>query len=339
MVPYAMDANIYLGRNPILYKLEGTVLSKNKCLKILCLYIAMDTPTYLDAPKRIIVIGDIHGDIGILCSCLYMANIINHKFEWIAQPADTIVVQMGDQVDSLSRDANQPWEKIDDMTLLQFTDRLDEIARKKGGRFISLLGNHEVMNVLGQFDYVSPLSMQKAGGIQGRRERFQPGGSCAKILAKRNVVQKIGGLLFCHAGLLPHHLQLIDGQLPLINLLMKRYLSRDMQNDNGLALFHSLFVDEMSILWNRFYLEQMGPNAEQVLNDVLKHTNSTQMIIGHNPLQNITTFYNFKLWVTDIGLSRAFSNEGLEVLEILNGGIPSETNNHQPFRVIRAIKK
>ena len=56
----------------------------------------MDTPTYLDATKRIIVIGDIHGDIGILCSCLYMANIINHKFEWIAQPADTIVVQMGD---------------------------------------------------------------------------------------------------------------------------------------------------------------------------------------------------------------------------------------------------
>lgn len=299
----------------------------------------MDTPTYLDATKRIIVIGDIHGDIGILCSCLYMANIINHKFEWIAQPADTIVVQMGDQVDSLSRDTNQPWEKVDDITLLQFTDRLDEIARKKGGRFISLLGNHEVMNVLGQFDYVSPLSMQKAGGVQGRRERFQPGGSCAKILAKRNVVQKIGGLLFCHAGLLPHHLHSVDGQLSSINLLMKRYLLKEMNSDHEFNLLHPLFINEMSILWNRFYLEQMGTEAEKVLNYVLQHTNSTQMIIGHNPLKNITAFYNFKLWETDIGLSRAFSNEGLEVLEILNGGISCEENNHQPFRVIRAIKK
>ena len=299
----------------------------------------MDTPTYLDPPKRIVVIGDIHGDIGILCSCLYLANIMNHKFEWIAQPADTIVVQMGDQVDSLSRDTNQPWEKIDDMTLLQFTDRLDEIARKKGGRFISLLGNHEVMNVLGQFDYVSPLSMQKAGGVQGRRERFQPGGSCAKILAKRNVVQKIGGLLFCHAGLLPHHLMTVNGQLSNINLLMKRYLLKEMTSDHEFALLHPLFINEMSILWNRFYLEQMGPEAEQVLNQVLQNTNSTQMMIGHNPLKNITAFYNFKLWETDIGLSRAFSNEGLEVLEILNGGIPCEENNHQPFRVLRAIKK
>lgn len=299
----------------------------------------MDTPTYLDAPKRIIVIGDIHGDIGILCSCLYMANIINHKFEWIAQPVDTIVVQMGDQVDSLSRDVNQPWEKIDDMTLLQFTDRLDEIARKKGGRFISLLGNHEIMNVLGQFDYVSPLSMQKAGGIQGRRERFQPGGSYAKILAKRNVVQKIGGLLFCHAGLLPHHLNYVNGQLSSINILIKRYLLKEMTSENEFGLLHPLFINEMSILWNRFYLEQMGTEAEKVLDYVLQHTNSTQMIIGHNPLKNITAFYNFKLWETDIGLSRAFSNEGLEVLEILNGGIASEENNHQPFRVIRAIKK
>lgn len=298
----------------------------------------METDTYLEVSKRIIVIGDVHGDIGMLCSCLYLANIINHQFEWIAQPPNTIVVQMGDQVDSLSRDTIQSWEKLDDITLLQFTDRLDQIARKKGGRFISLLGNHEIMNVLGQFDYVSPLSMNKAGGPQGRRERFQPGGICAKLLAKRNVVQKIGNLLFCHAGLLPHHISSVNGQLDIINQLMKRYLLKQYKHDQEFNLFQQLFVADTSILWNRFYLEQMGPEAEQVLDEVLQKTNSTQMMIGHNPLPHITPLYNFKLWVTDIGLSRAFSNEGLEVLEILDGGVPSNENNYQPFRVLRAIK-
>ena len=296
----------------------------------------MDTDTYLEAPKRTIVIGDIHGDIAMLCSCLYMANIINQNFEWIAEPANTIVVQMGDQVDSLSRDTIQSWEKIDDMTVLDFTDRLDQIARKKGGRFISLLGNHEIMNVLGDFNYVSPLSMQKAGGVEGRREKFQPGSVYAKILAKRNVVQKIGNLLFCHAGLLPHHITLVNGQLDIINKLMKSYLLKQYNND--FSLFQQLFIADTSILWNRFYIEQIGPEAYQVLNDVLQQSNSTQMIIGHNPIDHITPLYHFKLWITDIGLSRAFSNEGLEVLEILNGGIPCDENNHKPFRTIRAIK-
>jgi hypothetical protein len=63
------------------------------------------------------------------------------------------------------------------------------------------------------------------------------------------------------------------------------------------------------------------------------------MMIGHNPMPQITPIYNFKLWLTDVGLSRSFANESLEVLEILNGGIPCPENDHRPFRVIRAVKK
>jgi hypothetical protein len=56
-------------------------------------------------------------------------------------------------------------------------------------------------------------------------------------------------------------------------------------------------------------------------------------------MPQITPLYNFKLWLTDVGLSRSFSNENLEVLEILNGGSPIPENNYQPFRVLRAVKK
>jgi len=299
----------------------------------------METPTYLDAPPRIIVIGDVHGDIGMLCACLYLADVFNTNLEWVAKPVNTIVVQMGDQLDSLSRDTTQEWEKLDDSTLIRFTEKLDTIARKKGGRFISMIGNHELMNIMGNFMYVSPLSMKNSGGNEGRIERYKPGGEMARLLANRNVVQKIGGLLFCHAGILPHHLEIVKNRLDVINSLFRKVATNPEMSDMEQYAMEKLFVDPLSILWNRYYLENNNLYSDSLLKDILAMTECNHMIIGHNPMQHITALYDYKLWITDIGLSRSFSNNSLEVLEILNGGIPDISNDHRPFRIIQAVKK
>ena len=296
------------------------------------------TPTDLEAPPRMIVIGDLHGDIAMLCSCLYMASIINTKMEWIAQPPNTYVVQMGDQLDSVSRDSQEPWEKLDDVKLMEFTDKLDQVARKKGGRFISMIGNHELMNLQGNFMYVSSHSMARSGGSQGRFQRFKPGGSYATLLSKRNVIQKIGSLLFCHAGLLPHHLDLVGNHLETINNLYRKFALNQPMNPMEEHMVNELFVSELSLLWNRLYLNTT-PEMDQVLQLTLEKTQTRHMMIGHNPVPHITPLYGFKLWLTDVGLSRSFQNQTLEVLEILHGGIPCPENDHHPFRVIRADKK
>jgi len=293
---------------------------------------------YNDLPTadRIVVIGDIHGDIGMLTSCLYLANIINHNLEWIAKPANTIVVQIGDQVDSLSRDTPGNWEKLDDCTLLRYTDKLDEIARRAGGRFISMIGNHEWMNVLGNFDYVSQNSMNKSGGLDGRRRQFSPGGHYALLLAKRPVIQRIGPILFCHAGLLPEHVDAVQSIVPRANELMYKYLNKIPMTEFELYLVFHLFTHSNSMLWNRDYLE--SPNSANKLDYVLHKTNCKFMVIGHNPMDNIKILHN-KLWIVDIGLSRAFSNDSLEVLEIWHGGVPTNENDFKPFRILKAIKK
>ena len=276
---------------------------------------------------RIIVIGDLHGDIAMLCSCLYMCKIINTDMEWIAEPPNTVVVQIGDQLDSQVRDTDPGWEKIEDLKLLQFTDKLDTIAKRKGGRFISLIGNHEVMNVTANFAYVSAHSMEKSGGYLGRMRKFKPGSEYARLLAKRPVVLQLEGVLFCHAGLLPHHLDLVGGEVEWINQLLYEVLSGGSVDERGQKLFYDLFMDEKSILWNRSYLDGQ---KEGSLKSVLEKTGSKAMVIGHNPLEHISTLYEGRLWLTDVGLSRAFSHSNLEVLEILNG---------VEFRVIAAVKK
>lgn len=292
-------------------------------------------PAILPPADRIVVIGDLHGDIAILCSCLYMAKIINTDMEWIAEPANTIVVQIGDQLDSLSRDTSQEWEKLDDVKLLRFTEKLDEIAKKKGGRFISMIGNHEMMNVFGEFMYVSPMSMEKSGGVQSRRDKFKPGGMYASILANRNSVLRIGNLLFCHAGLLPHHLEAIHGNLQKMNDLNQQFLLGKPMDFHDVMIHKQLFVEPTSLLWNRMYIEGLHDpssheNMKMGLEQVLHHTGTIAMIIGHNPMEHITPLYNMKLWITDVGLSRSFSSNNLEVLEILHGNT---------FNIIQAVKK
>lgn len=270
---------------------------------------------------RIIVIGDLHGDTAMLCTCLYMTKIINKNMEWVADPPNTIVVQIGDQLDSLTRNSeNTEWEKLDDTVLMRFTQKLDSVAKAKGGRFISMIGNHELMNVIGDYSYVSQTSMEKSGGIVGRSHKFKPNGLYARLLAERPCVLKIGKLLFCHAGLLPHHLALVNNDLNFMNDLHKSFCLSEPLTSHFIYLHKELFVEPASLLWNRSYVQ--GDNSmEQQLDDVLKRTNCIAMIIGHNPIPNITHIFNRKLWLTDIGLSRAFPNENIEVLEIVNGNI------------------
>lgn len=273
----------------------------------------------LSRVPRIIVIGDLHGDTAMLCTCLYMTNIINKNMEWIAEPQNTIVVQIGDQLDSMTRaDSGIDWETLDDTILMRFTEKLDRIAKEKGGRFISMIGNHEIMNMIGDYTYVSPWSMEKSGGIMGRLNKFKPDSTYARMFAGRPCVLKIGDLLFCHAGILPHHLDLVNDNLDSINEIHKLFCLRKPMSNEFIQLHKELLVEPSSLLWNRSYL-QNNDVMEKHLDTVLKRTHCIAMIIGHNTLQNITHIYNRKLWITDIGLSRAFANNQIEVLEILNG--------------------
>ena len=112
-------------------------------------------------PERLVVIGDIHGDIKRFKNILIDAKIINENIEWIAEPKNTFVIQMGDQIDSLNRTTDVDWEVIEDIEMITFTNILDKLAIAKGGRLISIIGNHEFMNTLGNYSYVSNNSIGK----------------------------------------------------------------------------------------------------------------------------------------------------------------------------------
>jgi len=253
---------------------------------------------------RLVIIGDIHGDIKRLKTILIDAKIINNNIEWIAKPPNTVVVQMGDQIDSLNRDNSIPdWEVIDDVEVIYFTNLLDKFAKSKGGRFISIIGNHEFMNVIGNYSYVSSKSM--SNNETKRRELFKTGGKLSPILCNRPIVLKIGELLFCHAGLTDNHIMILkkyNKNISYINRIWRNFVLHNNVLKEDKEIFDKILLDYEGILWTR----NLGNKDE--LKKMLDSINCTFMFVGHTVMDGIK-FYNEKVWLTDTGISRSFGTD------------------------------
>jgi hypothetical protein len=263
--------------------------------------------------ERLIIIGDIHGDLKRFKNILIDSQIINNNLEWIAQPPNTIVVQLGDQIDSANR-TNMPnnWEVLEDTDMLYFTNTLDNIAISKGGRVISLIGNHELMNTQGNFTYVSEKSNK-----ENRKNDYLPNGKLSSILSKRPVVLKIGKLFFCHAGLKKIHLDFLKSynkDITYVNTLWKKYMQEELDNIHDKILFEKLFVDNDSILWNR----ELDTKEDNIY--TLNEIQCIYMFIGHNTVERVF-LNNGTVWFVDTGISRSYGTLSYQYIDINNFNI------------------
>ncbi len=100
-------------------------------------------PCNVTGAERIVAVGDVHGAYDEFDAILKAAGIIDAKQHWAG--GHTHFVQTGDVVDRgyASRKA------------LDLLKRLEQEAPKSGGRVYPLLGNHEVMNMLGDRRYTT----------------------------------------------------------------------------------------------------------------------------------------------------------------------------------------
>jgi hypothetical protein len=257
-------------------------------------------PTVLPKVKRMIVVGDIHGDWSAYKSSLKAAGVTDHWNNWTG--GKTHLVQVGDLIDRKGR-GNSSDEKSE-KKILDHILNLKMMAQQQGGDVHILLGNHEIMNVMGDFRYVSPLGMEDFGGK--RKELFRPGGDLAVSLAcNTNSVIKIGSWIFSHAGI-----KADMDNLEKINDKVRKYL---------LGKSSSIPESIMPIFWHRDY-QPSNPHYCQMVQKALNKWNARNMAIGHTVQPNgITGDCNSKLWKVDVGSSNAFGDKCyIEVLEIID---------------------
>lgn len=263
--------------------------------------------------RRIIAIGDLHGDMKATRSALKLGKLIDDQDHWIGE--DTIVVQVGDLLD----------RGPDDRAVFDLFEKLAEEAPKAGGLCISLIGNHEIMNVNSDFRHVEPdafkdfrefdpqcgkslLSFSCSPGVGGRRIAFSPGGPYARKLATHNMIVVIRDTVFVHGGV---SLEYAQYGIEKINQEVTEWLLGQLETQPN------SIKDKDGPIWDR----RLGRNTQAWACDELEKTltllNCKRMVVGHTvqPAINAACHPN-KVWRIDCGMCSHYGGP-IEILEII----------------------
>jgi hypothetical protein len=116
-------------------------------------------PTAQSPASRVVALGDVHGSLDGLPSVLRAASLVNGDGHWSGGTAT--FVQTGDVTD------RGPGVRA----VFDLVRRLGPEAEAAGGRVVPILGNHEVMNLLGELRDVTPEILGSFAGADGDKRR------------------------------------------------------------------------------------------------------------------------------------------------------------------------
>jgi hypothetical protein len=123
------------------------------------------------APARIVAIGDIHGSIEGLSSILQSSGLVDNNHKWIGGRSQ--LIQTGDYTDR-----GEGTRAVLDLLMA-----IEPQARSAGGRASILLGNHEVMNLIGETRDVTREIYATFADANSERRRQQAWEDYARLAA------------------------------------------------------------------------------------------------------------------------------------------------------------
>jgi hypothetical protein len=248
----------------------------------------------------VVALGDVHGDLAATRRALRLAGAIDDTDTWVG--GKLVLVQTGDILD---RGDDEP-------EILELFVSLEKQATKAGGAIYRLNGNHELMNAMGDFRYVtregfSDFADSDAASepltAEARARAFLPGGTHATRLAAFDMVTMVGDSVFVHGGILPRFVP----DLEQANRDARCFLL-------GLGQPPEAVMDPEGPLWTRAF--STGDSSCDELDKTLEGLGAARMVVGHTPqLQGITSACEGKVWRIDTGMASYYQGP-TEVLEI-----------------------
>lgn len=261
--------------------------------------------TIHNAPSSVIAVGDVHGDVDALRRTLAGAGVINAADEWIA--ADTVLVFTGDLLD---RGTSEP-------QVMALVRALQASAPQANGMVLVALGNHEIMNVAGDYRYVAEAGWAgwDAGPIaegdprltnvpdfaRQRVAAFQPGGTEARWLATLPVFLRVDDSLFVHGGAHDEH---VEYGLQRLNREVSQWML-------GQAPMPAFIEGDTSPVWTRYWSQ---PDIEPLcpaLGTLLDRIGVRRLVVGHTVQANgINSACDGRVWRIDAGMSAHYGGPG-----------------------------
>src|SRR6188768_144420 len=290
--PTAMKNNITLQVNTDIPGKTFTVQLKQK--------LSNEKSEY-NGVKKMLVISDIEGNFEAFRKLLQGNQVIDENFNWTFGKDHLVLV--GDFVD----------RGVMVTEVLWFIYSLEEKAKAAGGYVHYVLGNHEIMNMANELDYVQERYIQHAKLMnKPYMQLFGPNAEIGRWLATKNVAERVGNTLFTHGG--------ISGYMNMTRISLKELneITRPFYTDTTYKYSDdrlNIIYSDFGPFWYRNYYKAPRANITQI-DSTLDIYGVRAITTGHTIIANeIRSLYDSKVFNTDVHHAQGHS----EALLIDNG--------------------
>lgn len=264
---------------------------------------AASIPAVFDGAKRIVAVGDIHGDYEKFLAVLKLCQVIDAGARWSG--GATHLVQTGDVLDR-----GPDSKKVMDLLM-----QLETQAPAAGGRVHALIGNHEYMTMMGDLRYVSdgelaafgegprttPVGRDPLATYPKYRAAFAKDGPYGRWILTHNAIVKVSGTLFMHGGLSPRY---AGRNIAELNDLVRAELRGEREARLGVG------ADPEGPLWFRGLAESLpATTLDSYLSQMFTAQSARRIVMGHTIQENgISLRAGDRLALIDVGMSRQTIN-------------------------------
>lgn len=183
--------------------------------------------------------------------------------------------------------------------VLWFIYKLEQEAESKGGKVHYVLGNHEIMNIQGDYRYAKS-KYNYIASILGKK-RFELYGENSFLgcwMKSKNTMEIINGNLFVHGGLSPKLEQTKLNIDELNQLIRENYYKLPFPKKNGNKTQELLTSSKTSPYWYRGY--NKNELSQEDIEKGLKKFNARTVKVGHSSQSKFNTKFNGKVIGIDV---------------------------------------
>lgn len=244
-----------------------------------------ESETFYPESSKILALSDIEGDFAALKLMLQSAGVMDEQFNWTFGTGHLVL-----DGDFFDRGLN-----VTECLWLLY--KLDGEAEAAGGHLHFILGNHEILNLQANTQYVRNKYLEVARLIgMDYKYWYDNHTELGRWLRSKNAVEKIGDYVFCHAGISP---DLVSRGLSLadINRISRANLGKaycDITNPDAQAIFNI----QTGIFWYRGLAKNRL--SEEDVSQILQYTGGKRLVIGHTLQNDVTGLYGNRVLCIDL---------------------------------------
>ncbi len=237
---------------------------------------------------KLLALSDIEGNFAAFRELLQANGVMDENFDWTFGNGQLVLI--GDFFDR--------GYQVTEVLWLIYS--LEEKAKAAGGYVHFILGNHEIMNLSGDLRYVQHKYLETASLLKEKYEDlYGENSELGRWLRTKNIIEKIGDLLFIHGGF-SSEMNNLGLSIARINDLARPSYAQDVYKyrDKKLSI---IYDGKVSPFWYRGYYWGNDRASQQQVDSTLSEFGNKYIITGHTIVADtISVWLEGKVFNTDV---------------------------------------